>query len=246
MGFIINIVIVLVVLGVMYALASEGLWGAALMFFNVLFAGLIAFNFYEPLAEWLITMAGPVSNYADTLCLLGIFGVSLVLLRITTETLAPQMVRFPMPVYNVGRWVFGLAAGWMLVSILLLAFYTSPVQKKVFGVVNFDTKPPFGRGIDRDWLAFFQYTTGYVFADYKSQEKDPEFGYAAAFDPRGEWLIHHQEARYHGDGPILETGTGGGEAGAAGKEGADPQGPAPPGSTIGGPTGAAAGVAAPN
>ena len=37
-----------------YALTSEGLWGAALMFFNVLFAGLIAFNFYEPLAELLV------------------------------------------------------------------------------------------------------------------------------------------------------------------------------------------------
>ena len=37
-----------------YALTSEGLWGAALMFFNVLFAGIIAFNFYEPLAALLV------------------------------------------------------------------------------------------------------------------------------------------------------------------------------------------------
>ena len=46
----INLIFFALILGMMYALMSEGLWGAALMFFDVLFAGLIAFNFYEPLA----------------------------------------------------------------------------------------------------------------------------------------------------------------------------------------------------
>ena len=60
------------ILGLTYALTSEGLWGAALMFFNVLFAGMIAFNFYEPLAK-LLARHVPASarGFADTLCLHG-------------------------------------------------------------------------------------------------------------------------------------------------------------------------------
>ena len=82
--------------GCSYALTSEGLWGAALMFFNVLFSGMIAFNFYEPLAK-LIDSTGIPWGFSDTLCLLGLFCVSVGLLRMTTETIAPAMVRFPTP-----------------------------------------------------------------------------------------------------------------------------------------------------
>ena len=57
------------VAGMTYALMSEGLWGAALMFFNSLFAALITFNFYEPLAELIVTSVGSetVSSFADSL-----------------------------------------------------------------------------------------------------------------------------------------------------------------------------------
>ena len=49
--WIIDVVFAFLILLMTYALSAEGLWGAALMFFNVLFGGLIAFNFYEPLAR---------------------------------------------------------------------------------------------------------------------------------------------------------------------------------------------------
>ena len=60
MEAIINLIIVGLVLGLTYALTSEGLWGSALMFFNVLFGGMIAFNFYEPLARLLDTTGHPL------------------------------------------------------------------------------------------------------------------------------------------------------------------------------------------
>ena len=57
-------------------MTSEGLWGAALMFFNVLFAAMIAFNFYEPLAK-LIDSTGIGWGFSDTLCMLGLFCIAL-------------------------------------------------------------------------------------------------------------------------------------------------------------------------
>ena len=106
MAVIIDLIICVLIAGLIYVLTSEGLWGAALMFFNVLFSGMIAFNFYEPVAK-LIDSTGIPWGFSDTLCMLGLFCISLAMLRMTTETIAPAMVRFPTPIYHLGRFVFG-------------------------------------------------------------------------------------------------------------------------------------------
>ena len=88
----IDLITSVLILGMTYALMSEGLWGSALMFFNVLFAAIIAFNFYEPLAALLASNVSFISGFADTLCLMSIFIVALVMLRLTTESIAPAMI----------------------------------------------------------------------------------------------------------------------------------------------------------
>ncbi len=217
MAIIVNLGIVVLILGMTWALMSEGLWGAALMFFNVLFAGILAFNFYEPLAA-LLDGTGIGWGFSDTLCLLGIFIVTLVMLRLTTESIAPSMVRFPTPIYHIGRVLFGLAGSVVTIAILLLAFETAPVHQKVFTVVDYKTAPPFGLGIDHQWLGFFQYTTGLVFVQHDRGSRDPfrEYGDAKVFDPRAEWLLEHQKARpYESEGGSILSGTEA-EGGAAG------------------------------
>jgi hypothetical protein len=223
MEFGINAGISVIILGMTYALISEGLWGAALMFFNILFAGIIAFNFYEPLAALLASNVEFFAGFADTLCMLGLFLVALTLLRLTTETLAPTMVRFPKMVYHAGRIFFAVLASMTLMAIILLSFEAAPVHKKVFGVIDYQTKVPFGLGLDRQWLGFFQHTTGQVFADYRSEKRDPfrQYGNAKVFDPRAEWLLFHQEARPYGTESVL------GEEGAEDGGGAPATPPAP-------------------
>src|SRR5262249_4504619 len=156
-------------------------------------------------------------GFSDTLCLLGLFIISALLLRLSTETLAPAMVRFPTPIYHLGRLFFGLAGSIVTVAIILLGFEVAPVHKKVFTVVDYTTKPPFGQGLDRAWLAFFQYTTGMIFPTYDPAYRDPlpEYGSSNVFDPRAERLSTHQEGRPYGGEGILE-GEGGGGGGAEG------------------------------
>src|SRR5437879_3785605 len=96
-SIVLDLIVLALIAGMTYALMSEGLWGAALMFFNALFAALIAFNFYEPLAKLLAENVSFLKGFADALCLLVLFTVSLFLFRLATETLAPAMVRFPAP-----------------------------------------------------------------------------------------------------------------------------------------------------
>lgn len=230
--FVLNILIVGIILGMTYALASEGLWGAALQFFNVLFAALVAFNFYEPLAGLMAANVSFISHLADVICLMAIFMVTLVILRLTTETIAPAMVRFPPPVYHAGRIFFGLACSTLTMAFLIVAFETAPVHKKVANVIDYSFRPPFGLGLDHEWLGFFQYSTGLIFADYNSGKKDPfsEYGNANVFDPRSEWLLQHQDARPFGEPADNVLGAAGVAApAAAGGAGAGmPGGAMPP------------------
>lgn len=257
---VVDLGVVVLILAMTYALMSEGLWGAALMFFNALFAGLIAFNFYEPLAGLLATNVEAMASYADVVCMLLIFAITLVILRITTESIGPIMVRFPPPVYHLGRIFFALAGSCVTMAILLLGFHLAPIHKKMFyGAMDYDRQPPFGMGLDRKWLGFFQFTTGQAFANYgynpEGSDEYPdylrEYKDSRVFDPRGRWLINHQNARPIGEEVVPEPLNAGGAVGA---EGAAPGGesgmpgmPPPPGASgpgiPGGTAGAAAGLA---
>jgi uncharacterized membrane protein required for colicin V production len=244
MAAIIDLIICGLTLGLLYVLTSEGLWGAALMFFNVLFSGMIAFNFYEPLAK-LIDSTGINWGFSDTLCMLGLFCISLMLFRMTTETIAPAMVRFPPAVYHIGRFVFGAAGALVTIAIVILSFHAAPVNKKIFGAVRYDSKPPFGLGLDHQWLGFFQYETGAVFTTLGSGQRDPFLTYGRnprtgerslvnVFDPRARWLIEHQDSRPYGDDVVLGADSGETEAGGADAGGAAPGGGAPGGGRPGG------------
>ncbi len=206
---ILDLCVLALLCGITYALMSEGLWGSALMFFNVLFAALISFNFYEPLAQLIVDQIGGeiVSSFADSVSMMVLFVVSLLLLRLATETIAPSMVRFPTPLYHLGRVIFAFGGAVVMIAMLLLGYQASPVQKKMLGVWDYKHQPFFKERFDRDFLAFFQYTSGYTFANNGKGDADPAREFPSKprlFDPRAEWLLIHQLARPYGTEAILE------------------------------------------
>src|SRR5882724_9969436 len=59
------------------------------------------------------------------------------------------------------------AAGSALtMALVILAFDTAPVHKKVFGAIDYKAMVPFNQGLERKWLAFFQYSTGQIFVTH--------------------------------------------------------------------------------
>jgi uncharacterized membrane protein required for colicin V production len=241
MKIVIDLIISGLILLLIYALTSEGLWGSALMFFNVLFSAMVAFNFYEPLAT-LLDRTGIPWGFSDTLCLMGLFCVTVVAFRLVTESIAPVMVRFPVPIYHFGRLLFGTAGALVTMAVAILAFHTAPINKKIFGVIRYNSKPPFGMGLDHQFLGFFQYETGAVFSRYGVGSRDPhhQYGHGARlnlFDPRAEWLMQHEDARPYGEGSVLSEEGGGGDAAGGGEAAA---GAAPGGRAAGGRPGAGA------
>jgi uncharacterized membrane protein required for colicin V production len=244
-------IVALLILGMTYALASEGLWGAALMFFNALFAAMITLNFYEPLAQVIGTNVTFLSGYADALCILLIFTVSLLLMRLLTELLAPSMVRFPKPLYHIGRLGFALGGSLVTMGVMLLALDASPVNRKILGSMDHQSQPFFKVRLDKEVLAFFQYSTGQIFSGSGGRDPYKEYKDARVFDPEGKWLINAFQARPYGKETIFGSedaagepaakGAGGdapaaqppGRPGAPGGRGADRRGEGVPGGTAG-------------
>ncbi len=245
--------VLLLLAGMTYALMSEGLWGAVLQFFNVLFAAIITFNFYEPLAGLISGNISAASGFADSVSMMLLFCISLIMLRLTTDSLAPAMVRFPMPIYHLGRIIFALGASALTLGMILLGLQASPGQKRVFGAYEYDHKPFYGSRFDTEFLGLFQFITGTSMSQFTPGANDPfdAFENTRVFDPRGRWMIDHQNSRPHGDQTVPRSeaassgaasgGAAGAQGGAAGPGGAagTQGGPGIPGGTAG----AAAGLA---
>lgn len=193
----------LVILGLItWCVASEGAWGAAFMFLTVLMSGMLAMNFFEPLADMLDGLGlGPDWSYRwDFVALVGLFAALVFGLRTALEKLMPTLVLVQPLSFDIVRWLCGLATGYVTMAFLLTALHTAPLPREFMGFTPerknlFNFSAP-----DRQWLGFTQYVsekvlpTGNIFDGpqfvigsgtypYPDQLKAPQFGNPEVRDP---------------------------------------------------------------
>jgi hypothetical protein len=160
MDAIFGLILLLIVAGVTWCVAGEGAWGAVLTFLSVLFAGLLAMNFFEPLANLLDSMIGSgVEDYSDLVALLGLFALFTFLLRLASDNISPTEIEVDGRLHQVARWLFGLATGYLTMAILLTSLHTAPLPRSFLGfkpeAANFfEISAP-----DRQWLGFTQHVS---------------------------------------------------------------------------------------
>lgn len=178
-----------------YLYLIQGLATAFTMFCNVVLAGLIAFNFWEPLADLLET---PLSRsffagYEDAICLTALFGVSIASLRLATNTLSRAMIDFHPVAQRIGGAFFGLATGYLLAGFLVCVFQTLPWHENFWGYEsNWQANqsaldsvlPP-----DRVWLAMM----------HRAGEASFGRGERPTFDPEATFVIRYARFRRYGD-----------------------------------------------
>lgn len=174
---------------VSYAFMVEGIFGAFTMFVNVLIAGLLAFNFWEPLAGSLEgTFFGTfLQGYEDALCLTGIFWLSLVFLRVATNQFAPAEIEVHPAVQRGGGALFGALTGYVVSGFLLCVFQTLPWQVHFLGFDAEYKAEEVTRAYipaDRVWLALMHRAGLFGFAN----------GEEPTFDPQGSFELRY--ARY--------------------------------------------------
>jgi hypothetical protein len=202
---------VLIVLAVGYAFLREGVFNAFVMLCNVMIAGLVAFNFWEPIADLLDPLLSGIflHGYEDAIVLVGLFCLTLGLLRVATNSLAPTEMQYHEILYRGGGFVLGMLTGYLTAGFLVCMMQTLPWHENFMG---FDYKidsnqasagirrvlPP-----DRVWLGLMYRAGAYPFANnpdpYLESEPQTPFERYLTFDKFGTFELRYARHRRYGD-----------------------------------------------
>jgi hypothetical protein len=193
---------IVIMVAVAYAYLREGLITAVAMFFNVFLAGLVAVNFWEPLADLLDPVLG---GYEDILCLMGLFCLTLGMLRAATNSLSSTQVDFPQALQRGGGVVFGLATGYLVSGFLVCALQTLPWHEEFMGFA-WRYKPdenPLRSYLppDRLWLATMRRAGAYAFSNAEDQRGAGSSFYERykTFDKYGTFNLRYARYRRYSD-----------------------------------------------
>jgi hypothetical protein len=186
---------ILIMLALAYLFLIQGLATAVAMFANVFLAGLIAFNFWEPLADLLDPLLSRsfFAGYEDAICLTVLFGIAFALLRLATNTLSRAVIDFHPIAQHVGGAFFGLSTGYLLAGFLVCVFQTLPWHENFWGYEpNWQANQSALESVfppDRVWLSMMHRAGENAFAR----------GDRATFDPQGTFVIRYSRFRRYGD-----------------------------------------------
>jgi hypothetical protein len=157
----IDFALLVIIALVTWNVAAEGAWGAAAILLSVIFAGLFAMNFFEPLAGLLESspLGTDWSMRYDFISLMVLFGGAVFLLRLMSEKIAPGFIAVHSRLYDVCRFGFALMTGYITAAFLLAALHTAPLHREFMGFTP-ERKNFFGfTAPDREWLGFVQYVS---------------------------------------------------------------------------------------
>lgn len=161
--------------------ARGGLFGALLLLFNVLVAGFLAFNFWEPLARSLGAHWPRLDQYADALWLTALFALFLILLRLLTTYLAPRQLALPGRLQQLGGAAAGLCTGFLVAGIVICVLQTLPLPERFLG---YDPQAGSALGApERTWLALVHRASGVVLDGPGDRERwfDADGSFAARY-----------------------------------------------------------------
>jgi hypothetical protein len=196
---------ILIMLALGYAYLVEGLFTGFLMFCNVFLAGLIAFNFWEPLANQMdmLFLGSFLHGYEDWIALTGIFCLSLGLLRTLTHSLDNTLIEFDEHLQKAGGAIFGLVTGYLVAGFLICVLQTLPWHEKflLFEPRLDPNQGPLGRVFppDRVWLALMYRAGAEPFTNSEGLE---------TFDQAGNFELRYQRHRRYNESrdPLPYTG----------------------------------------
>lgn len=155
-------VILLVILGlVVWKVSADGPWSAAIAFVSVLLSGLVAMNYFEPLANLLqSTVAGSYEwqHRIDIIALLGLFAGGVFALRALGEVLLPTYAELDGMVYQAAQWGFAILTGYVFTAIICTSLHVAPLPREFLGFTP-ERGNMLGMAPDRQWLALTQYVS---------------------------------------------------------------------------------------
>jgi len=120
MSILFQFIVIALVLLIAYWWANQGFFSAILHFVAVVCAGAIALAVWEPLVVGLFLNNTFFDHYAWGLTLVGVFGISLLVLRVAFDKLAPANVQIPRWADLTFGGALGAGSGVLTVGILII------------------------------------------------------------------------------------------------------------------------------
>ncbi len=185
MSAILTILMLVILLACVAMCYAEGMWSNAVRLINIVTAGLLAMNFFEPLARWLTGWQPSYTYLWDFLSLWGLFVVFMLVFRILTDQLSHVKVRFLKLADRIGSGVLSLWIGWVMVCFTMTTLHTAPLAK-VFMWEGFqpEEKMFFGLAPDHRWLAFTQSMSKGTFSCSSESVFDPDSEFIPKYERR--------------------------------------------------------------
>ncbi|HRP63159.1 MAG TPA: hypothetical protein PK400_07700 [Phycisphaerales bacterium] len=161
MTILFNLFVMLLVLLIAYWWANHGLFSAILHLICVIAAGAIAFAFWEPLTVNLLLRGNRFDDYAWGISLVGLFAISLVVLRVAMDKIVPSNVNLPTWANLAFGFPFGVAAGILTIGITLIGAGHIQSHQEVMGYLGYGRSAR-GANVERIgpafWLPIHQWT----------------------------------------------------------------------------------------
>lgn len=180
----------------------QGLWSNAIALINVLLAMMLAFNYFEPVADLLDRVGHSYTYLWDFLALWGVFVLSFIPLRLLTDMLSRRRVAFDFWVEMVGRSLLSLWIAWLLISFICASLHTAPLGPHPLGFQRSPTAGCWlGLAPDRYWLGFLQSRSRGALSQSESdpgklsrQEQDRD-AKVRIFDPESKFVLKYYHRR---------------------------------------------------
>lgn len=182
----------------------QGLWSNAVTLINLLFAMLIATNFWEPTCTLIEGFgAGSFTYLLDFIVLWFWFVFAFVFLRLITDLLSRTRVKFEMPVEMAGRSILAIWCAWLVVCFTAFSLQMAPLNNpNPLGAWETPNQASFlFVSPDRLWLRFMQSRSRGALSRGNfsgTMHANDQAANVEAFDPMSEFPIkyHDRRAKY--------------------------------------------------
>jgi hypothetical protein len=178
----------------------QGLWNCAITLINLILAMLLATNYYEPVAAAAEGFMPTATYFLDFTAAWVLFFIFFGLLRVITDVLSKQQIKFIMPVEMAGRSVLAIWCAWLLVCFTTFTLQMAPLNSaEPLGAWTSPTDGVFlGFAPDRTWLGFMQQNSrGYLSrGNFTGVEHPNDTGKnVEVFDPNAEFPFKYRHRR---------------------------------------------------
>lgn len=148
---ILTLIAAVILFGCIALLYNQGIWSSLLTLINTTIAAILAWNLYEPVAS----MLGKELGY-DALALWFLFILIVCILRLITDTLSGENVRFDRAVDIAGSVGIAVLVSWVVLCFTVASLHVLPVGRSAFNGAFMES--PDAKTLsfapDRLWLAF--------------------------------------------------------------------------------------------